>query len=560
MKKLLLHLLLALPCFASPEIILNSFGQKTLELENDNGNPGYFAVQSSRDLTNWQTLVFTTNSSAKTHVSVPRPITASRLFLRTIETNAPTATGFETQASGLALSVGSGTLYDDVGKPIGFNGGSVALFPSYTNYVVLNLGTGLLYPLSRAIDSGSVLIAKVITGTTNVVSIEKPTIKIPFGGIEYAKSLIALKFHSLNIHLYGDSLTGGSGSGTMWWDLLFKSQYATNGFNIFSPDRVVTRNYAFGGTVAEYTLSILGSDDNLRSPPDLVTIEVGVNQSRYAEVATEDIVRQLRANDIDVLLISGNANQGFPGVHEDLGLNMYKLAQKYRCAVADTWAYVNYVNLTGTNTWFDSVHQNQAGWNAWATAILGVLNTYTQNAVIPDSSANRVLVHPIVAERDRLFDTATFSPPSGFTGAHFSTNVVLPTNAIPFLYGQTVSNAVVYVPTNGVVTFNNPNWVGCSLLLERGGGQGSFSGYWEVIGCDGTSNLKKPVTFTDPNFGAGALVVSAADITIADTAPLLFLQDGCQGLTPSGINSSVRLTVTNGTAHVLGVTFYIPKN
>jgi len=470
-----------------------------------------------------------------------------------------TPLGLSLQASGLNLYVSNGTISDSIGNLVAFPGGSVSLFPSFTNYIVLNLGNGRLYSLSRAIDSGSVLLAVITTGTNGILSTTPVTPTIPPGGVERAKALLNLSTNVVKLDLFGDSLTAGSGSGVNWLDLLFRSRFATNGFNLPLPDRLQLRNFANGGTIAEYTLGLVDSPGYDPATPDLVTVEVGVNSSRYSAVATEDIVRRLRSRNIEVLLITGNANQSTPGIHEDIGLNMALLARKYRCAVADTWAYVNSADLGGTNTWFDSVHQNQAGWFAWATAIGGVLNRCSQDPIVPDPGPAHVLQHPIVSEQNRLFESATFDAPESFTGAYFSTNVVLGTNCIPFLYGRTASNAVLCVPPGGTVTFKNTNWVAGCLQLERGSGLGSFSGYWEIVGCDGATQLRKDVSFTDTNFGEAKLTVSNAIWTIDDTTPLLMLGNTCPGIDPTAIGSDVRLTVTNGTARVLGVLFFQPR-
>lgn len=123
------------------------------------------SIESSTDLIHWKTVSDASLSGLDIFMDDHAPVT----FYRAVSPDFNPA-AFSIITSNLVANVAPGNLIWNDGSTTEFAGGSIQLFPTFTNYIVLNLGTFNLHALSRSIGDDSVLLGVVTTGTTSAIS------------------------------------------------------------------------------------------------------------------------------------------------------------------------------------------------------------------------------------------------------------------------------------------------------------------------------------------------------------------------------------------------------
>jgi lysophospholipase L1-like esterase len=513
-----------------------------------------FVVEQSVDLKTWALVGSGTDSAAPNAVFVKAGGAAG--YFRAIETNLPAARCLGLACDTTNAYVSPGTVYDAAGVAIEIAGGPAALLPAPTNFVVINLFDRRPYCLRRAIDSGSILVGTVVWSNGAPVCQGRPDIRPPKTGVAKAKLAFARTGERLTVDLFGDSLTAGGGTGVLWWSLLWTFRSPTNGFFEPTAGNAFIRNLATPGITAEYVLSAVQPVLAEGARPDLAVVAIGINNgdgmrggtnpAPYFGPALEDTVRKLRAAGSEVLLVTENAKEGRPDYGAYVGESMAELAARHGCSVADTWAYVDRVNQLGTNTFFDSVHQTQPGWNEWARAVAGCLTADIQESAVatPGVGGQQILGSLNPSENSRLFDAAPLLTPVGFDGRYVETNA-FDAQILPFLYGLEPGRTTEIVTPGQSVFFDPTNWVACALVCDRGSGSDNFTGELDVLDEAGAVLLAKPVAWVDSNFGGPTLVALTGYITISDTEALA---------DSAGVLSRrIRFTTTSGTARVIGL-------
>lgn len=531
----------------------------------------------------------------------------------------PFALGF----SGLSATVGAGSILWPDGSRLPFAGGSAVLFPNLTNYLVLNYGTGRLHTLTRFLSGGGEhLLAVVVAGASGVVG--TPLVNTQFNGlptrIPGAKSRLLSGATRFDLVLLGDSTTEASGTGTMWKELLFSPATASAGWNITNVSSVVVRNFGLGGVNADYALALAsrsaqsfgyilqgygghGTALDLAGPPvgsasrnflaqsgfstlfsplpDLATIGFGVNafgaqSGAYAYPDLEALARRCLEMGVPVLYLTENDFAGNPGSLAPLAAAVTTLMQSIGGAIADTGAYVDERNRLGTNTYTDAIHSNQAGWNAWAEAILGVLNPWPQAPLTVPVTPNRVLEPATASEAPYLGLGSTFvggtviSRSSGVTTANNAGGVS--TNYLPTAFGTTLVQNVSGSPQN-YVDYYHSCWSSASLIFERGVGvngvgTNSFTGYSAWLDHAGNEQRIRSFSFSDDNnLGGPGPFQRPGTIDIASVTQML---PAITNLTVAGLitgggrgywnHGALRIAITSGNARILGVLFRGPRH
>lgn len=532
---------------------------------------------------------------------------------------------FPLSFTNLTAYIGAGSIYWPNGKTLDYEGGNIGLFAYFTNYLVLNYATGKPHILYRFLGGGGEhLLAVIMTGATGVTTVYQNN---DFTGmasrIGQAKSKLLAIPNRFDISLLGDSLTESSGTGIMWKDLLFNSAQSTNGFNVPNVGAVVVRNFGLGGMNADYGLALMsrsaqsfgypyqgygghgtaldmagnpggtsalktytpqsGFSTFWKTLPDLVIVGFGVNAGAtgYGSYSSQDlecIGRALQERGVPTLYTTENDFYGSALSSQTTASNVAALASGLGGAVADTAAYVDEINRRGLSTYADSVHQNQYGWNAWAEAILGVLNQYAQRTMTVTPLPNRIIDTTSSAEAPYSGFGMTFV---GGTSINASAGVTKTNNAysgstsLAGAFGQTT---VYCVPgTSGSVTnyvdYYHSCWSSAQLVFERGVGSNgtgtnSFSGYSAWIDNNGAEHVMKTFSFSDDNNGAG--IGPYPRPGMLDAASISQVLPAITNLTVAGIvvgdalkywnNGCIRIGITSGNARILGVVFRGPRH
>ncbi len=540
-----------------------------------------------------------------------------------LSTITPPAAPFALTISGLTATVGPGNILWPGGSSLAFAGGTAVLFPNLTNYLVLNYGTARLHTLTRFLGSGGEhLLAVIVTGSTGAVG--TPLVNTQFAGlptrIPSAKSRLLSGANRFDLVLLGDSTTEASGTGTMWKDLLFSPGTAAAGFNVTNVASLAVRNFGLGGMNADYGLALaspaaqsfgyilqgygghgtaldlagpavgqasrtfqpLSGFSSLFSPlPDLATIGFGINagsaqSGAYAYPDLEALARRCLERGVPVLFLTENDFAGNPGSLAPLAAAVVTLMQSVGGAVADTAAYVDERNRLGTNTYTDAIHSNQAGWNAWAEAILGVLNPWPQAPLTVPVTPNRVLDPPAAAEAPYMGLGSTFvggtviSRSSGVTTVNNAGGVS--TNYLPGAFGTTLIQNIPGNPQN-YVDYYHACWSSASLLFERGVGANgvgtnSFTGYSAWLDHAGNEQRLRTFSFSDDNNPGGPGPFQRPGTL--DVASVTQILPAITNLTAAGLitgggrgywnHGALRIAITSGNARVLGVLFRGPRH
>lgn len=516
---------------------------------------------------------------------------------------------FAVSFSGTNVTVGAGKILCPDGSSISFSGGTVPALYS-TSYLVVNLGTTNLHCLYRAIDDGSMVVAtvKVSAGACTLVS-QPSQWAIPPTRLR-SKAKLLSNPGSWRVKTLGDSLTEGAGSGIMWNALNFQTTYASSNYNVPNCSTVTWDNLGAGGTTPAYGLALVGKTvfpyssqfsgychtyisaemmgSSVYTGPtgyapsvyvpaaDLYCVE-WVNNCNYYAPALEGIVRELMDpryhGGLDVLALTANDDSGTPGSRTYIGTELAAVRDSAggNLAIADTEAYVREINDRGTNTFYDSIHQVQVGWNAYAEAVLGCLNSHTQTLLSNPYKPGLTLPPATAAELPFIGQAADFvsqnplelgnytATITNYTDSGISTNKLFGNMGLTTAWLVTTNGG-----TNGYITFvhSHANWA--TLIFRRGTGTNSFSGYstWLDTGGNaiaGTSNSFSYATdLSAVDIPGNVDLQTVSSSYYAITNNLIPNNSGWWSQTPPWVTGALRIYITSGAARILGVVFGTP--
>jgi hypothetical protein len=352
--------------------------------------------------------------------------------------NAKLTQKFQVTTSGLTLTIAAGTVKDSVGSHYTYSGGSLTVIPSTNSYVYFDPQSSSVIAIpGRGIHQGGVLIAKVVSGSSTVSTVyqpdkfEMPECRIPTFQARRRQGMTDV------IALIGDSLIQGAGSGvtTFWYNYLLDSAQSGSGYNLGNLTGLTYVDYGIGGARANMgcawlaknvfvangsqspfanqgvgrtayqdafatPLNVFGPSAVISPLPTLVIIGWGANWdgSIGDELARiEWQVRTWKRLGSDVLLLTqdaywtGNATNSTQNSRPviDTAAYLRDIADKYNCALADTYGYVAQANADAngnfTGATYDSsgIHMNNTGQLLWAKCIRSVLNDTVQAARPP---------------------------------------------------------------------------------------------------------------------------------------------------------------------------------
>lgn len=265
---------------------------------------------------------------------------------------------------------------------ISFPGDKIRALPYQDQYVVLNLKTRKLHTLLRSIGDGEIVLAHVKAGSTGILSLEPVDPAIPVTAIPSSIDKIRVG-EPLRIRSYGTSLVENGSSPGGWQRLAFGDPSKSSCKSLQIEDSADWTSYAVGGANARYTIALFGEPVSGHSgvAPDISDTDLAVvallpNGGENRLALFESVIRRLRTQGIEVLLLTDNARKGqnVKDPYWGEGEFVRAMADRYGCALADTAAYMCEADLLGEDIYRDSLHQNSLGHEKWAEAIAGVLS------------------------------------------------------------------------------------------------------------------------------------------------------------------------------------------
>lgn len=491
-------------------------------------------------------------------------------------------------AASLSVRIGAGTLQWADGTHSAVAAGTVTLQPSTTNFVVVELWNLGLRVLRRAIHTGCVVVAEITTDADGVTAVKRPRdYVVPPTCIPRVKARLAAGL-PVRVALIGDSITYGSGSGTMWTELLFQSAYSANGFNVTNVSNVTRSNYGVGGQLAQHGLAVVGracssavnsafrvvgmgyhygqgvaeraaswadasrESDVLLQQPDLAIVGYAQNGGDYEAQAVEAIVAKLRRRGIEVILHTENANDTDPDANAADGVLWGKIATAHGCELADTWAYVDEVNANGTDTYYDTVHQTQDGWDEYAAAVRSCLNDRAQAACVVPPVKPGIVGASETPTGYRIEHTDFVWESCNTTGSYGASGTG--TKSIPSIYGRALTSALLSVDAGEYADFCHSAFLAADLLIETGYGS-DFEADIQVITASGTTQTIGTLSYTDSTGSNHTATRQVFSVTNAITDLLTAWYYSNQK--PAGAASAaIRISVTSGTANILGMMFH----
>lgn len=486
--------------------------------------------------------------------------------------------------SGFNLQVQPVNLFAAEGQMIRFPGGQVTLQPSTTNYVVLDLQSHRLHVLKRFIHSGGVLLAKAVTdshGITTVDEVPFPSISGSF--IERTKAKLRNN-ESIRVVALGDSLFLGLNSPS-WFARIFDNKQAAGGFNLPNVNKVTAADYSLGSQSANFGLMQLGTSIGqgnpslfdhrtlgvmygpyystylnsqgsfqtspiLSSSPDLLVVSF-LNNSTYKLNCLEAIVREARRNGVEVILIAAHPTAEIPNRAEGEGPLLAAIAATHGCELVDCWSYMHEAIDAGQKVFLDGVHQNDLGHQIWAEAVRSVFNDLPQEASVVEANDRHVVMDGPGTTGFRFLETTdmAFTPHSttGKFGPVRANSFAAFTNMNPALLygGKSTANCVLELHEGDTAVFSHPAALAMDLLIESG------PAFTANIRMQTTTNI---VTYNGSDTTPQPQVVEALNmLQMSALSPLTQW-----GFSPDVIiaNAAIQIQCTSGTLRLIGVAFH----
>lgn len=461
-----------------------------------------------------------------------------------------------------------------------FTSTNVTLPANDTFYFCYDLIDYSFHFLTNKVQDGVIWIGNVTTDGSGVSKIEQIQPELP-------KSKISNFCFNINeglssrILIIGDSLLYGAGTGVKYYDQLFNISEASFGNNIPNASFSNYDNYASGGQTSRYGMlwladsiySLGGNFNNtvihynkidqnnyisysnfkkLKNSPvlsnkyDLAIVGFGANGGTYRQAYFENVIKTLRDNGVEVIIITENYRTDNATFLQDKIKYVKALADGYGCAVADTWGYVKESEQLGNTTHADVIHMAQAGHTAYAQAIRTIINDIRLEGLKINPSKRRFIKDNTVSASQLNRNFPNSSEYHGF--AHSTTGSYVSSGSTPDLVnpnvqycGYTASSSVLQLTTGQNAKYGHSYAQSVDIILD-----GTSSGTFDVYTQDGT--------------------VLATSVSISNTGALPVLKEGILAVdytdttATSLSNKGVQIVCTSGTIKLYGLLFHTFKN
>jgi len=164
------------------------------------------------------------------------------------------------RSSGTNAYFNAGRLTFADGQTLTFEGGSIACIASRTNYVGINLFTGTLHALRRAVDHGTLFLGAVVCGTNSITRVESWGVRLPTGRVERFKAAIQNSQHKLKLVSFGNSIMASAygGATNKWMDAIFSASASPTTYQLANTSGLTWKDYSYGGQKSREALMFLG--------------------------------------------------------------------------------------------------------------------------------------------------------------------------------------------------------------------------------------------------------------------------------------------------------------
>ncbi|WP_211749711.1 SGNH/GDSL hydrolase family protein [Paenibacillus sp. Marseille-Q4541] len=486
-----------------------------------------------------------------------------------------------TKSKDLSLYFGPGKLRLADGTFLKYGGGAVNVPPSTPCEIMLDLYDNKLHALPRAIHRGAIHIASVQTNASSFTSVEQPDVfLIPTSRIEKTKRKIKRKGQVVRVELLGDSLTQGAGDTPYWRSIIFDSTNSALGYSLSRLTDITIDNYAVGSQTSRYGFAVTGRKvytsnaqyDNTSvtlgeyinnvyiNPPkpaasspvastqyDLAIVSFGANGGTNYLSYLENIIKELRTNDVEVILTSSNFSRDDSNFLYDDTKLMRDMADVWGCEFADTWAYVREAQWNGDNVHADSIHMSTKGHIAWAKAIRSTLNDiyqepeltnpHTQTRIMPVSDSGLYSKFPNACE-------IVFDPFAKTGTTEGGTSTVASFNPALLFGGKLTTNYLQTVSQGQNVQYGHAHAHAVDIIYEYS------SAFTANVTRNGDAIAVKTISHS---------TIHPTRIGLIEVADLGVWGDASNGK-PGYRNAGIKINCTSGTMKIVGVVFHTWKN
>lgn len=497
------------------------------------------------------------------------------------------------RSSGTNAYFNAGKITFRDGQVLSFAGGSVACIASRTNFIGINLFTGTLHALRRGVDHGTVFIARVVCDASSITSVSQGPIELPPGRVERFKAGIANSQHKLKLASFGNSIMASAygGATNQWMNAIFSASASPTTYQLANTSGLTWKDYSYGGQKSREALMFLGKAttpllftdyhaasyvygldyiarngtsayetpaDGVRGS-DLAIFYDYFNGGSDNLLMIESAVRRLRMDGTEVVLCADNRPRDTDPSTDALYAAYQAMASVYGCAIADCQSYMEEQQASGVTVHADTNHPNQAGSNAIAEALRGVLNGYplqqdTAPVIVPKGRAVPLVDYGYTnGFVPRAMDFQT--DPTATTGTRVATTIDPSSHYITripsvVLGRRGTNDAVLELETGEYAIFAHPFAMGCDLILE-------------------STNASTSITMQNPSDGVTISTLSpsadtpavklyefASPSQIFSSSPRWSDSTGYETTASPLRNIALKFTCTVGTARIIGVNWH----
>jgi hypothetical protein len=497
------------------------------------------------------------------------------------------------RSSGTNAYFNAGKITFPDGQVLTWAGGSVACIASRTNFVGINLFTGDAHALRRGVDMGTVFIGRVVCDGSGITSVAQGPIQLPPGRVERFKAAIQNGQHKLKLTSFGNSIMASAygGATNKWMDAIFSASASPTTYQLPNTSGLTWKDYSYGGQKSREALMFLGQATtpltftnahgasyvyglDYISRNGTSALDLGSPAVRGADLAVfydyfnggsdnllmiESAIRRLRMDGTEVVLCVDNRPRDTDPSTDLLYAAYQAIASTYGCAIADCQSYMEEQQAKGVTVHADTNHPNQAGSDAIAEAVRGVLNGYplqqdTPPIVVPKGRAVSLVDYGYTnGFVPRAMDFQT--DPSATTGTRVATMIDPSSHYITripsiVLGRRTTNDCVIELETGEYADFAHPFALGCDLIIESTNASTSIT----------MRNLSDGVTISTLSPSADTPAVKLYELAtpsmLFGTSPRWSDPTGFETSASPLRNVAVRFTCTVGTARIIGVNWH----
>lgn len=495
--------------------------------------------------------------------------------------------------SGLSVALAPSVLVWADGSVSPIAAQSIALWPSATNYIGIDLFDLSLHNYPRALDMGTKWLAQVVTDPNGVVS-QVPLAsdaEAPAHRFEGIKQKLLDGGQPVSVSILGDSISGPyPGFTTNWVDIVFNqpawypaaylphtavwavTNYAIGtqappmgmcmiGNAVVAPSLPTSGNLGYASSVYGDGLGAVAISPVIESQPDLVIIGYYNNPQNYKLPYIERMVQRARARGCAVILHATLANQGVGATdRQSEGTTLRTIADQHGAMFLDSWARAYEArNLKGVvfSPGTDQLHANDAGQLLWAAWIRSILPPNRQKAQCIEASpilASLPASSSPAAQLALPYNMETefqFSSTGGFPTNIFYNNIIYFNQANPAIVvgGRPAATGAVALPVGTSAYFSHPHALTFSLLVDGAANAPSGFSYSLSVG---------PTTILNGSFANLGPRPAIVEILSVEQMRALSASLYNFGKADFFDNVSLAVNITSGTAVVYGGVWGVP--